>query len=163
MKRLGLALLVMVACEEAATEKNAFTGNEVVYNLKAGSEYNVSGTVTIKEQTDLNAKIFVELTGIDAVLEHPVHLHLGSIGTPGAEIAALLAPINTPAAKSETVLSQLADESAITYAQLLQLEACIKVHLADSGPERDVILAAGNIGTAVLDVSNARTSIAICK
>jgi hypothetical protein len=163
MKRLGLALLVLAACEESELVNNNFTGNEVVYALEPGSEYPISGTATLKEKSDGSTLVTVLLTGVDGALEHPVHLHLGPIGTPDAEVAALLLPIVDNSGRSETALSTLADETAITYAELVQLPACIKIHLASAGPGRDVILAAGNIGSAVSDVSNARNSIAVCK
>jgi len=87
-----------------------------------------------------------------------VHLHLGDISEADADVAALLSPVDSKTGKSETVLTRLADETEITYANLLELEACIKIHLADTGPGRDVILAAGNIGESFTKaVANGRT------
>ncbi len=163
MKRFGVALLMLAACEERELVNTDFTGNEVVYALEAGSGYAINGTATLKEKTDGSSLVVIQLSGIDGTLEHPVHLHLGAVGTPDAEVAALLLPIIDNTGKSETVLSALADESPISYAELIQLPACIKIHLASAGPDRDVILAAGNIGTAVSVTSNGRTFIAVCR
>jgi hypothetical protein len=163
MKRFGLALFLLVACEESELVNNDFTGNEVVYALEAGSAYATSGTATLKEKSDGSSFIVVQLSGVDGGVERPVHLHLGAVGTPDAEVAALLLPIVDNSGKSETTLSKLADESSITYAELIQLTACIKIHLASAGPDRDVILAAGNIASAVSDASNGRGSIAVCQ
>jgi len=164
MKRLGIALFVLIACEDKENVTgNDFTGNEIVYSLEAGSEYNISGTATLKEKVGGNSLIIVQLSGIDGGAEHPVHLHLGSIGTPNAEVAALLSPIVNVTGKSETDLESLADETPITYSELIKLSASIKIHLAASGPDRDVILAAGNIGSAVVDLYNAREAVAVCK
>jgi hypothetical protein len=162
MKRLGLVFLIFISCQdqEIATE---FTGNEVVYALQAGSSYSVNGTVTIKERKDGSSTILVALSGTDGAPEHPVHLHLGPIGTPDAEIAALLNSVKDSSGKSETNLQRLADESTISYQQLITLNACIKVHLAASGPDRDIILAGGNIGAALSAAASARSVMAVCQ
>ena len=163
MKRLGFALFLLLACEENEGTNNLFTGNEVVYTLEAGSTYSISGTLTLKEKIDGSIFILTELSGTEGDLQHPVHLHLGDISMPDADIAALLTPVAGNTGKSQTDLSVLADESTVTYAQLLSLNACVKIHLAESGPGRDVILAAANIGTAVQSASNGRIGIAVCQ
>lgn len=164
MKRLGLVLLALIACEDKENFKvSDFTGNEIIYSLEAGSEYNISGTATIKEKINGSSLVIIQLSGIDGAVEHPVHLHLGPIGTPDAEVAALLSPIVNASGRSESVLQRLADETPVTYSDLVKLSASIKIHLATAGPGRDIILAAGNIGSAVSDVSNARQAIAVCK
>jgi hypothetical protein len=163
MKKIiaGLALILFAGCQENETVQSDFTGNEVVYSLQAGSEYDISGTATFRERKDGNTSIIIKLTGTEGNLQHPVHVHMGDIGSPGTEVAALLNPVQGSNGKSETTFTMLADETPVTYAQLIALEACIKVHLAADGPDRDVILAGGNIG----DLVNARTSgkISICK
>jgi hypothetical protein len=89
---------------------------------------------------------------------------LGNISKQGADVTALLNPVLGKTGKSETHLTQLADESAITYDQLIQLDACIKVHLAAAGPEKDIVLAAGNIGkAAAIDSAPGRSSVSVCK
>jgi hypothetical protein len=65
--------------------------------------------------------------------------------------------------KSETILTRMADETTITYAQLVKLDACIKIHLADAGPDRDIILAGGNIGSASNARLDGRVGFGICK
>jgi hypothetical protein len=103
------------------------------------------------------------LTGTEGDIEHPVHLHLGNISEPGADVVALLNPVLGSTGQSETLLKQLSDETQITYRQLVDLNACIKVHLAASGPDRDIVLAGGNIGVASSDVAGGRAGVGICK
>lgn len=154
----------IVACQEQDAADSKFTGNETVYSLQQASDYSVSGTVTIKEKNDGSAWIEVSLSGTEGAIEHPVHLHRGDITKPDAEVAALLTPVVGMVGISDTDLNQLADETTINYRELLNLNACIKVHLAASGPDRDIILAAGNIGVAALkDVSTGRAGIGLCK
>ncbi len=91
-------------------------------------------------------------------------MHLGDITTPDGDIAALLSPVNSKTGLSETKLTQLANETSILYGELIKLEACLKVHLSDTGAERDIILAGGNIGeSAAKAISSGRTAVSVCK
>ncbi|NJM24338.1 MAG: hypothetical protein HC859_01220 [Bacteroidia bacterium] len=167
MKRiLGLLLLagMWAACQDAATEKDEFTGNEVVFALQPGSEYNVSGTITFKERIDHTTVALVTVSGTEGALEHPVHLHLGDITAADADVALLLNPVLGSTGRSETTIATLADETPVSYSDLANLNACIKIHLGASGPERDIILAGGNIGTAAAnDPSGRLGSFGKCK
>lgn len=157
-------MVALVACQENDSAKSEFTGNEITYPLQAGSSYPVNGHVTFKEKLDGSAVIRVELSGTAGDILHPVHLHIGNISSPDADVAALLNPVDGNHGISETTISHLADESQITYTGLLELNACIKVHLSASGPEKNIILAGGNIGVASADNSTGgRSGFAVCK
>jgi len=166
MKKIfGLVLcgMLWISCQESENV-NDFTGNETTYALQPGSDYNISGTVTLKERRDGTSTVLVNLTGTSGTTKLPLHLHLGDISTPGADVAALLNPVDAKTGTSETILTQLADETLISYADLIKLEACVKVHLADTGPERDIILAGGNIGVSVGKASaSGRLGVGVCK
>jgi hypothetical protein len=143
---------LLTACHEP--EPSVFTGNEVTYGLVSGSEHGVSGTVTLKERRDGATSIVIVATGTDGTALHPVHLHLGFVNEPDMAVAALLSPLQARTGRSETVLTFLADETPVTFGGLTNLVANIRIHLADTGPGRDVILAGGNIGKAIeLDAS----------
>lgn len=170
MKKLIYVLLisgfgVTTACQDNdAVEESDFTGNEASYALEAGSTYPISGTVTFREKKDGSTFVSISVSGTEGELKHPVHLHLGNIASPSAEVSALLNPVAGNTGLSETTLNKLADESTISYKQLIELNACIKIHLSSSGPDKDVILAAGNIGDAAGDVSSGgRVGISVCK
>lgn len=162
---LGLAMAAsMLACQDKEDIKTEFTGNETVYALLQASDYHVNGTVTFKERLDGSALVDVSLSGTEGSIEHPVHLHLGDITTPSADVAALLSPVEGSSGRSETILIRLADETPITYKELIALDACIKIHLSATGENRDIILAGGNIGAAAAkDVSTGRVGFATCK
>jgi hypothetical protein len=166
MKRLLAPLTLFVffiACQENEVP-NGFTGNEITYELRQSSTCSVNGFFTFREKTDGSTLATVQLTGTEGSLEHPVHLHLGNISTPDADVAALLNPVKGSTGLSETIISQLADETAITYQQILELNACIKIHLSASGTNKNIILAGGNIGSAKNnDSSSGRQGFAICK
>ena len=159
---LGIVFFT-IACQDNVPISE-FTGNETTYALQKSSAYDVSGTVTLKERKDGTSTVLVELSGTDGTVNHPVHLHLGDLSVKGADVAALLSPVLGLTGKSETRVDKLADETSITYTDLIKLEACIKVHLSDTGLERDIILAAGNIGTAVSkNNAGGRIGVSVCK
>ncbi len=158
-----MAVSLLSACVENETLRE-FSGNEVTYQLVAGSEYNISGVVTLKERVNGSTSVIIKLNGTDGDVSLPVHLHLGNFGTLGADIAALLNPVKSKTGESETLLTKLADESEVLYSDLIQLDACIKVHLSDTGAERDIVLAGGNIGAAFgKEATNGKIGFALCK
>lgn len=163
LKTVMVLALVAMACQEAEMD-SPFTGNETVYDLQAGSDYPVSGTATVKERKDGYATIVISLTGTAGTAKHPAHLHRGTLATPGAEVAALLSPVDAATGTSETLLTQLADETPVSYTSLIEMEACIKVHLSDTGDGRNVVLAGGNIGVSFTrSASGGRQGMALCK
>lgn len=160
----GVTLVAVLACQEKEDITTEYTGNESVYALLQASDYNVQGTVTFRERLDGTAEIDVTLSGTEGAIEHPVHLHLGDISAPDADVAALLSPVTGSTGQSRTLLKRLADETSVSYRELLALDACIKVHLSATGEARDIILAGGNIGAASLrENSNGRVGFGVCK
>ena len=158
---LVIGAIMVVACQKSEVISD-FTGNEAVYALVPGSELNVSGQVTFKERKDGSTTVLVELTGTNGTKKFPLHLHLGDISKADAEVAALLSPVDASTGMSETIVSALADETTLSYARLLELSACIKVHLDNDGPGRNVILAAGNIGSNGVLIPGGRLTIGVC-
>jgi hypothetical protein len=173
MKRawLFLGILAATGCDPQVDSVSKsdpdLTGNSVTYWLQSASAHGITGHVSFLEKKDGSAVVEVTLTGIsarDAGLSFPVHLHLGDISTDQADVAALLLPVQGSTGISRTEVTRLADETPVSYNLLRTLDACIKVHQSDTGPGRDVILAAGNIGAASLrEISTGRTSVGVCK
>jgi hypothetical protein len=161
-------MIFVLACSENDTElpkQSNFTGREVTYALESGSEFDISGTAVLKERTDLSTEIVITLNkSFKENLQFPVHLHLGDVSTDQADIAASLQPVDAKTGLSETSLTILADESKVTFNDITQMDACIKIHLSETGVERNTILAAGNIGSAVYkNSSTGRSGIGLCK
>lgn len=163
----GVASLVLFRCETAdvsTRDNEELTGNSVTYALQAASDWNVSGTVIFNERKDGSSLIEIKLSGLNSESQHPVHLHLGDVTTDDAAIAALLQPLDGKTGESRTMLTRLADETEVRYNDLKNLEACIKIHLAAFGEGQNVVLAAGNIGSAQSkDNPGGRQSIGICR
>ncbi len=168
MKKIAFLFLIsmgFLACQnnEDPAFENDLTGNEVTYSLSQGSLYAISGNVTFKEKRDGSTRVELALKGTEGEHYHPVHLHFGNIATDKAELAAVLTPIYGKTGKSSTNLTMLADETPISFNDLKKLDGCVKIHLAEAGPERDIILAGGNIGAASNSLIGGRIQIAICK
>jgi hypothetical protein len=149
---IGFLMVVMLAaaCQDVDPASD-LTGYETTYELVAASVYDVKGIVTFQERVDGYTNIIINLSGTAGDATHPVHLHLGDLSTPNAEVAALLNPVVASTGKSITLLTTLGDETPISYKGLTALKASIKVHLSDSGPERDVVLAGGNVGASYVE------------
>lgn len=160
-----MLVAVVVSCQSPGTDAvSDFTGNETTYDLQSGSEHGITGTITFKERRDSKITAFIQLTGTSGTAKFPVHLHLGDLATPDADIALLLNPVDAATGRSETTFSMLADETALNYDQLSDLPAAIKIHLGETGDARNVILAAGNIGASFTKAKpTGRTGIATCK
>lgn len=167
MKLLSAILLpaiVLVACQETEKTSKDLTGNESTYPLLQASNYAVDGTVTFKEKADGSTLIVVALSGTEGSIKHPVHLHAGNVSEPDADVAALLNPVTGSTGISETHFTMMADETPVSYRQLIALNASVKIHLSDVGEAKNTILAAGNIGIASADdLASGRTGIAACK
>lgn len=163
-----LLLIFVLGCSQndpVIEEESNYTGREITYALESGSEYNVSGTAVLKERIDLSTDIVIKLSKtFQEDVQFPVHLHLGDISADNADIAASLQPVEAKEGVSETKLTILADESKVTFDDIKQMNACIKIHLSDTGPERDIVLAAGNIGQALSEnPAGGRLKIGLCK
>jgi hypothetical protein len=155
-----IAIAVLTGCQKNEVVSE-FTGNQASYGLTPASQYAVSGTVTFKERKDGATTVLIQLTGTDGTSQLPVHLHMGDVSANGAAIAAVLTPAYGKTGTSQTIISQLADQTKVSYRDLLKLSAYINVHASVSGPESAVILAAGNIGANGTKTSSA-LQIGVC-
>ncbi len=168
-QKILFPLLIVVflgSCkEESQQQVSEFTGNKIVYSLfQATTDYNVKGTVSFNEKVDGSTAVLVEVSGTEGDNYHPLHLHFGPIDGDG-DIAALLTPIHGASGRSETDLNLLSDGTVLSYNDLLAMEASIKVHLSGIGDDAKIVLAGGNVGSAIdKSTSNDRViKITVCK
>jgi hypothetical protein len=158
-----IAFAVLIGCQKSEVV-SPYTGNQASYGLVQVSSYPVSGTVTFKERKDGATTILLKLQGTDGSNQLPVHLHLGDMSTNAPDIAALLNPADAKTGVSETIITQLANETKVSYRDLIKLSAYINVHASISGPESAVVLAAGNIGVnGTKSIPNGRVGICTSK
>jgi hypothetical protein len=149
MKKLAilfLGVMVLFSCQEK--EESLYTGNEITYNLYQGSDFDYTGKINGREMINGNIELTVELDGRKESTDYyfPAHLHFGSYDNQDSPIAYLLNPVDIRNLKSVTVLSSLSDGRKLNFEDFKTFDGHVKVHLADSGPEYQIILTAGNIG-----------------
>jgi len=149
MKKLAilfLGVLVLFSCQEK--EESMFTGNEITYNLYQGSDFDYTGKINARELVNGEIELTVELNGKKESTDYyfPAHLHFGSYDNLDSPIAYLLNAVDIRSLKSITVLGPLSDGRKLSFEDFKTFDGHVKVHLADSGPEYQVILTAGNIG-----------------
>lgn len=150
MKKLAVFFLLAIlvaSCEQE--EESIYTGNELSYFLYKSSDFDYSGKVTVKELNGGGLELRIEMIGEKGGSDYyfPAHLHFGAYDSPDSPTAFLLNPINIKDLKSVTQLGALSDGRILDFESFKNLNGHIKVHLADSGPEYQIILTAGNIGS----------------
>lgn len=137
-------IIAFSSCDELTD--SLYTDDGVSYPLSTVStEYSYTGTALFREFTDGGLEVTVTLQGENSNNQYyfPVHLHQGAYEAgEAAAILAMLNPVDIRPLKSVTILQ------GYTMNDLRENELHIKVHLAEEGPEADVVLVAGNVGIA---------------
>lgn len=141
-----LTFVVFIGCSSEETPVNEYTGNEISYSLFSGSEIGTAGAITFRERTDRSVDVIVTLDN-SFQGDYPVHLHYGDLSNPDAPQATLLADYNGDQNVSVTNISMLADETPFTFEKVNNFDGSVKIHLGRTGPDYDVIISAGNIGS----------------
>ena len=163
---LAALTMLLAACsdEQNTLEDQEFTGREIAYDLLQASEFPIEGTVVFRERIDKSLQVEVRVSGTNGDAYHPVHLHYGNLSTPDAELAAQLNDLSAKTGESITIVPMLLDESAFGYNYMKNFDGSVKIHLAASGADSNVILAGGNIGVAAeKQPASGRINIAVCK
>lgn len=164
MKKLLFLFFIIgaLSCDDNE-EPLVYTNNQQEFELLQSSTFPINGTVTILERRDEQVEIRISITGTEGDTQHPAHLHFGDVSAPDAEVALLLTPVLGSTGESITLTNRLNNEQPITYEDLLTFDGHIKVH-QDNGPNKNIILASGNIGSAFTKSGNTgRQKIAVCK
>lgn len=149
MKKLAVIFLIGILFVSCSKDKdNPYTRNELKYDLYQSSDFNYTGTLSVKELVGGELELSIELTGNKGDTDYffPAHLHFGTYDDPNSPIAYLLNPIDIKTLKSVTVIGQLSSGTKLNFNDFKNFDGHVKIHLADSGPEYQVILSAGNIG-----------------
>lgn len=163
---LFASLFVLASCTDTTSieDNNEYTGREIQYDLVQASDYPISGSVIFKERSDKTVEIDVLLSGTEGDTYHPVHLHSDDLSKPDAEIAVLLNDLSGKSGESKTIIKSLSDETPFRFEDVADYYGSVKVHLSSYGEGANVILAGGNIGSALKAKGNpGRLGIAVCK
>lgn len=144
-----LILLFWSSCSLDA-EDDIYTGRQTEYALhQTNQSYPYSGKVLFREMAGGEIEITIQLVGErgDHTYFFPAHLHHRAYGTSGSPMAAMLSPVNHHTLASTTVITQLSDGTPFLFDDIGQFDGHVKVHLASEGPDYEVILVAGNMGS----------------
>lgn len=148
MKKLLLGLFVSVglwSCSEP--EPDVYTGEKIEFELFKSSDFDFNGTLLVQELTSGDVEFTIQLEGAKSGnISYPAHLHFGNYEQADAPIAQLLTPVSGTDLKSVTVLKTLSDGSKVSFDQMKSFDGHVKIHLANEGPDYQVILVAGNVG-----------------
>jgi hypothetical protein len=139
--------MFIFSCGSDSEENNIYTGETITYSLFSGSEVGSAGQVEFRERTDGAVDVIVTLDFFTGGGKYPVHLHYGDLSNPDAPQATLLSDFDGNTGKSVTTISVLADETPFTFQNVKNFDGSIKMHLANTGADYDVIISAGNIGS----------------
>tara|TARA_R110002072_G_scaffold3334_2_gene24561 strand:- start:18412 stop:18891 length:480 start_codon:yes stop_codon:yes gene_type:complete len=137
------------ACSE--NDPELYTGQKLEYQLNKASDYEYTGALTIRELTDGNLELTLQLVGAKstAATTFPAHLHFGDYTNPEAPMAFMLNPVSGATLQSKTLLGSLMNGTKLSFEDMKTFDGHVKVHLAFEGPDYKVILVAGNIGSNV--------------
>lgn len=145
-------------CFGACTDNDpeVYTGQKLEYQLYKASDFDYSGTLSVRELVDGNLELGIQLVGekSSAATTFPAHLHFGSYTDPEAPMAYMLTPVSGADLQSKTVLGSLMSGTKLSFEDMRTFDGHVKVHLASEGPDYKVILAAGDIGSNVDEQSS---------
>jgi hypothetical protein len=148
MKKLLLGFMIsfgLWSCSES--EPDIYTGEKLEFELFKSSEFDFNGRLLVQELTTGEVEFTIQLEGAKAAnISYPAHLHFGGYDQAEAPIAQLLTPVSGTDLKSVTVLNTLSDGSKVSFDQMKNFDGHVKIHLANDGPDYNVILAVGNVG-----------------
>jgi len=124
--------------------RNELTGEKIIYDLNERDVAGISGTIEFAERINETTLVTINLTGTPDGGSHPAHIHENDIATTGNIIVGL-SPVNGDTGISKTQVEALVGGAAVTYTELLTINAYVNVHLSDS--DLATIVAQGNIGS----------------
>lgn len=124
--------------------QNELTGKTMSYELTEKDVAGISGSIEFAERVNETTLATIMLTGTPAGGSHPAHIHENDIATTGNIIVGLNA-VNGDTGISRTQIATLVGGAAITYTEILSVNAYVNVHLSDD--DLATLVAQGNIGS----------------
>ncbi|WP_339704763.1 CHRD domain-containing protein [uncultured Kriegella sp.] len=122
---------------------NELTGDTKEYALNSVTVPTISGTATLSKRVSGASLLEVQLEGTPADGIHPGHIHVNSAAE-GGGIAISLTPVDGASGYSATHIEATDEDAAITYADLLEYDGYINIHL--SADDLTTLVAQGDIG-----------------
>ena len=123
--------------------QNELTGTSKEYALGSVDVEDIDGTATFFERKNGEALAVIQLEYTPEDGMHPGHIHFNTAAE-GGDIAFTFNPVIGATGESRTNVAALDDESAFGYAQVLDYDGYINIHL--SADELGTLVAQGDIG-----------------
>lgn len=136
-----IGLTLVASCN--SDDDNAFVGQKKVFALSSVAVPGISGTATFIENSDNSTTVQLQLTGTPDGGMHPAHIHFNTAAE-GGDIAVTLGVVNGTTGFSTATFSKLDNGTAINFAEILNFDGYINVHL--SANDLSTIVAQGDIG-----------------
>jgi len=145
MKNLKNLFLVVLGLTLATScsDDDVFVGAKKVFELKSVADPSISGTATFIENADKSTTVELQLTGTPDGGMHPAHIHFNT-AVEGGAIAITLGTVDGTTGFSTVTFSKLNDGTAVTFADMLDFDGYINVHL--SVDQLSTLVAQGDIG-----------------
>jgi Cu/Zn superoxide dismutase len=117
--------------------------NSKSYNLGTVGASGISGTARFIEKSDATLSIELKLENTVEGDAHPAHVHFNT-AVEGGDVAVSLETVIGATGESTTTFTTLDDGTPITYAELLDFNGYINIHL--SATETATLIAQGDVG-----------------
>lgn len=139
------SLLFAASCSSDDDQNEPDSANSV-FTLESRANAAISGDVTFTDNQNGSTTVVIDLNGTTTG-SHPAHIHENS-AVEGGDIIVSLEPVDATTGLSTTVVSTLNDGTAISYEQLVALDAYVNVH--QSADDLGTLIAQGDIGVNIL-------------
>lgn len=125
---------------------NELTGNQKIYPLNESAVPGISGQIVFEERNNGYALATIALNGTPDGGIHPAHIHENS-AVMGGGIVFTFNPVDgtTGISQSDTREGGMEGEPSLTYANILNIDGYVNVHL--SPEELGTIVAQGDVGS----------------
>ncbi|MBT8303622.1 MAG: hypothetical protein KJP09_04060 [Bacteroidia bacterium] len=148
MKKLILTVLIVLpfltftSCNND-DDNTPISGPSRTFQLNSVSNPDISGTARFVSNDDGSVTIELRLLGTSAGEMHPAHVHYNS-AIEGGGIAITLDSVDGSTGESSTTITQLDDNTPVTYQELVTFDGHVNVHF--SSTDLFTLVAQGDIG-----------------
>jgi hypothetical protein len=126
--------------------ENGLTGEEKSYDLDEKDAPGISGTVLFQERENGEALATISLVGTPDGGVHPAHIHSGNAAV-GGPVILTFTSVDGTTGMSQSNVAELNDGTEFGYADVLEVDGYVNVHLSAS--DLGTIVAQGDIGANV--------------
>ncbi|WP_186756849.1 CHRD domain-containing protein [Echinicola salinicaeni] len=123
--------------------QNELTGNEKIYSLGEKMVPGISGSIKFQERVNGLSLATISLDGTPDGGSHPAHIHANTAAE-GGGIVVSFNPVDGTTGMSMTTIRQTDAGDPMPYADILDVDGYVNVHL--SGSQLGTIVAHGDIG-----------------